>query len=539
MKAFLHRLAAHRPAAGKRRWVFVPYDQLTDRVGPLSRIAPRELGIVVVESGHKAARRPYHKHKLAFVLANLRHFCLEQAARGVAVRHVATDADYETALRDVARELGPMLCMRPAERELREELSTLVRDGVIELVDHEGWITTRAQFDASHEDGAPYRMDRFYRHVRKATGVLMDGGKFAGGKLSFDAENRKRWNGDPAAPSVPTFVRDEVTDEVVQLVQRKFADHPGTIDLEHLPATKAHADAMWQWAKRECLPHFGPYQDAMSTQSESLFHSRLSPLLNVLRVLPKDVVDDACAMELPIASKEGFVRQVLGWREYVRHVHDATDGFRSVTKGRDARGAAAPSFLGAKRALPPAWWGQATGMRCLDSCVSQVWQTGYGHHISRLMVLANLATLLDVSPRELTDWFWCAYADAYDWVVEPNVLGMGTFAVGDLMTTKPYVAGAAYIDGMSDFCKSCAFDPKKDCPVRSLYWAWMARHEERLRDNPRMSIPLQALKKRAAELRSEDANVFARVTEALARGAALGDESEGKRGRGGAKTRRK
>ena len=150
-------------------------------------------------------------------------------------------------------------------------------------------------------------------------------------------------------------------------------------------------------------------------------------------------------------------------------------------------------------------------MRCLDSCVSQVWQTGYGHHISRLMVLANLATLLDVSPRELTDWFWCAYADAYDWV----------------------------IDGMSDFCKSCAFDPKKDCPVRSLYWAWMARHEERLRDNPRMSIPLQALKKRAAELRSEDANVFARVTEALARGAALGDESEGKRGRGGAKTRRK
>ncbi len=518
---FLARLRQAKANPGARRWIFVPYDQLTDQAGPLSRTPPGEAGIVVVEARGKGQRRPYHKHKLAFVLANLRHFCLEQQARGVAVRHVVTDADYAAALAPMVRELGPLAMMRAAERELRAELQPLVESGAVVEEPHEGWLTTTAQFEQSHPSGAPYRMDRFYRHVRKALGVLMDGGKFAGGKLSFDAENRKRWRGDPPAPAVPTFARDEVTDEAAALVEREFAQHPGTIDRDHLPATKGHAEAMWAWAKRECLPHFGPYQDAMSTQSASLFHTRLSPLLNVLRILPKTVVADACELPLPIASQEGFVRQVLGWREFVRHVHEATDGFRAVTKGRDGLGQAAPSFLGARQALPPAWWGTPSGLSCLDRCVAEVWRDGYGHHISRLMVLANFATLLDVSPRELTDWFWCAYADAYDWAVEPNVLGMGTFAVGDLMTTKPYVAGASYVDSMSDYCKGCAFDPKTTCPVRSLYWAWMARHEGRLKDNQRLAIPLQAMRKRTAPQRADDAAVFARVTAALSRGESL------------------
>ena len=544
MKTFLRHLAAHRPAAGKRTWVFVAYDQLTDRMGPLSRIDPRKAGIVVVESAQKGRRRRYHRQKLAFVLANLRHFCLEQAARGVAVRHVATDGGYESALRAIAGELGPLRAMEFAERELRHELEPLVRDGLLVVESHEGWLTTRAQFDASHPDGPPYRMDRFYRHVRKATGVLMDGGKFAGGKLSFDTENRKRWNGEPEAPEVPTFARDEVTDEVIAFVRSAFADHPGEIDEDRLPCTQQHADAMWEWARRECLPQFGPFQDAMSTKSASLFHTRLSPLLNVMRVLPRDVVDGACASKLPIASKEGFVRQVLGWREFVRHVHEATDGFRSVTKGRDALGQATPSFLGARRALPPAWWGAKSGLACLDRCVEDVWRDGYGHHISRLMVLANFAALLDVSPRELTDWFWCAYADAYDWVVEPNVLGMGTFAVGDLMTTKPYIAGASYVESMSDYCKGCAFDPKSTCPVRSLYWAFLQRHEAKLKDNQRLAIPLQSMRKRTDAQREDDVATFERVSKALARGESLvpADEkaaSPGSPRRGGAKPKKR
>jgi deoxyribodipyrimidine photolyase-related protein len=234
---------------------------------------------------------------------------------------------------------------------------------------------------------------------------------------------------------------------------------------------------------------------------------------------------DVAALELPLASREGFVRQVLGWREFVRHVHEATDGFRRLPDGseppQDDAGAACPSFLGADRALPPAFWGARSGLACLDGVVADVWREAWSHHITRLMVLANLATLLDVLPRALTDWFWVAYLDAYDWVVEPNVLGMGTFALGDLFTTKPYVSGAAYLDRMSDFCGGCRFSPKRDCPVTPLYWAFLARHRKRLAGNPRLILPLRSLAKRSPEQRAADARVFERVSEALAVGKEL------------------
>ena len=152
--------------------------------------------------------------------------------------------------------------------------------------------------------------------------------------------------------------------------------------------------------------------------------------------------------------------------------------------------------LGCDTPLPPAYWGEQSGLACLDTVVSDVWAEGYSHHITRLMILSNLATLLDVRPRELTDWFWVAYTDAYDWVVEPNVLGMGTYALGGLMTTKPYVSGAAYINRMSDYCGLCAFNPKTDCPFASLYWAFLARHEAVLKSNPRLRMPMASLGKR-------------------------------------------
>ena len=187
-----------------------------------------------------------------------------------------------------------------------------------------------------------------------------------------------------------------------------------------------------------------------------------------------------------------------------------------------------PSALGASWPLPPVFWGTPSGLACLDRVVADVWAEGYTHHITRLMVLANLATLLDVSPRELTDWFWVAYADAYDWVVEPNVLGMGTYAVGDLMTTKPYVSGAAYIARMSDYCEICAFDPTTTCPITRLYWAFLARHEMRLRDNPRLRLPLQALRKRPTARREEDAKTFQHVRATLAAGSALSAQAAAK-----------
>lgn len=523
MSIFRERLDAHRVDASGRRWLFVPYDQLTDAVGPLSRTAPRELGIVLVECPAKAARRPYHKQKLALVLTSLRHFALEQAARGVAVRHVV-DQSYAAALGRV-RELGPLGVMQPAERELRAELAPLFESGALQLLPHEGWLTTTEDFLAATR-GRAWRMDAFYRHVRRRLGVLMEGGKPVGGKLSFDEDNRRPWRGEPPAPPVPTFPVDAITREVCALVAGSMGEHPGTLTPEALPATQADVEAAWAWAKTECLPHFGPFEDAMSSRSRNLFHARIAPLLNLQRLSAHQVLGDVLAMDLPLPSQEGFVRQVLGWREFVRHVHEATDGFRVVRGeaqpcGGAVDGGSRISFLGAARPLPPAFWGKRSGLACLDEVVAGVWQDGTSHHITRLMVLSNIATLLDVSPRELTDWFWAAYIDAYDWVVEPNVLGMGTFAAGDLMTTKPYVAGAAYIHRMSDHCQGCRFDPKTTCPLTPLYWAFLGRHREALARVDRMKLPMASERKRTAAQQANDAATFERVATALSRGEEL------------------
>jgi deoxyribodipyrimidine photolyase-related protein len=514
---FRERLSAAKREEAGRRWLFVPYDQLSDQIGPLRHEPPRHLGIVLVECPEKASRRPYHKQKLALVLANLRAFALEQAERGVAVRHVVSRGDYAHALAPLVGALGPLQVMEPAERELRADLEPLVRAGALSVIPHEGWLTTHDDFRAAGA-GPPWRMDAFYRHVRRRTGILMDGGRYVGGKLSFDVDNRRAWRGWPPAPAPPTFPSSPLKDEVLDLVRDRFAHHPGDVDGDALPTTLADAEALWAWAKRACLPSFGPFEDAMSTRSSGLFHTRVAPLLNLHRLLPARVVRDVAALDVDLPSKEGFIRQVLGWREFVRHVHVATDGFRASPSVDPT---ASPSFLGAARPLPPAFWGAPSGLRCLDQVVGDVWREAYSHHITRLMVLSNLATLLDVSPRALTDWFWVAYADAYDWVVEPNVLGMGTFAVGDLMVTKPYVSGAAYIDRMSDYCAGCAFDPKTTCPITQLYWAFLRRHREALAKNPRVAVPLAALTKRDPERVAEDARVFEQVSSALERGERL------------------
>jgi len=549
--AFSRRLSEAQSDPTGRRWLFIPYDQLNDRIGPLLREDPSELGIILIENPWKASRRPYHKQKLALVLCNLRHFALEQAARGVAVRHVVARGPYGETLKPLARELGghgPVRVMVPAERELRTDLQPCLDAGYLESIPHEGWLTSRDQFLRSQK-GTTWRMDSFYRLVRRESGILMENGKPVGGKFSFDVENRKSWNGDPPAPKLPRFKIDAIKEEVGELIEARFAEHPGELNLETIPTTRAQASRLWRWAKQHCLPSFGPFEDAMSTRSTGLFHTRISGLMNLHRILPGKVVTETAELDLPLPSKEGFIRQVLGWREFVHHVHEVTDGFRKLrdrepsvaaapgdggfsswkgtkwtchSAGRTRiDGGATPAFLGSDDPVPPAFWGKSSGLACLDRVVREVWSEGYGHHITRLMILCNLATLLDLSPRQLTDWFWIAYSDAYDWVVEPNVLGMGAFAVGDLMTTKPYVSGAAYINRMSDYCADCAFDPKKDCPITSLYWTFLDRHEERLSKNPRLRMQYNSLAKRTPARRRVDRDVYREVRERLQLGRRL------------------
>lgn len=546
LKGATSGMKASRP----RTWVYVPYDQLSDAIGPLAAHAPEDLGIVMVESPGKAARRPYHKQKLFLVLANQRRFALEQAARGVDVRYLVAEEGegYAEPLRRAAEELGALVHMEPAERELREELGPLVDDGVLTAVPHAGWLTSPEDFTGAVGPAPPWRMDSFYRAVRKSTGILMEGKAYEGGQASFDGDNRKPWPGKPAAPKVPRFRPGDVELEVAELIERDFARHPGKLDPAAVPTRKSQADRLWAWAREKCLEHFGPFEDAMARDEDNLFHTRISPLLHLHRLLPSDVVRDVAESDAPIASREGFVRQILGWREFVRHVHRATDGFRELPDGtvkeskptgdagwrqwtgepwggeprdRAADVGAAPSVLGAANPLPPAYWGQTSGLDCLDVSVGRVMESGYGHHIERLMVLSNFATLLDVSPRQLTDWFWSAYIDAYDWVVEPNVLAMGTYGAGPTMTTKPYISGAAYIDRMGDFCGKCAFHPKKTCPITHLYWAFLARHTEELTGNQRIAMPLRSAAKRAPEKRDADERVYQHVLGTLSKGEAL------------------
>jgi deoxyribodipyrimidine photolyase-related protein len=536
--------------------VFVPEDQLSSAIGLLSD-AKRPRGAVMIESRWKASLRPYHIQRLAVLWSNQRQFALELARDGVDVLYLISDEPFAIAIeRALEGELGTrmkrdacerLVCMRPAERELRADLAGLVQRGVIEYVPHDGWLTTPEDFRKSCPK-TPWKMDSFYRHVRQRTGVLMTPeGEYVGGKVSFDTENRKAWPGTPPAAKPLSFTPDEVTREVIEMVRRDFAHHPGQLDETQIPATPKDAAALWTWARKQCMEHFGAYEDAMSVRSRTLFHTRVSTLVNMHRILPRTIVEDVEKMNIPLASKEGFIRQVLGWREFVRHVHDATDGFRTIagkpvttldspgsaglerwsgkawtTPGRaSGLGGATPAHLGGDTPLPPAFWGAPSGMRCLDEVVSSVMSEGWSHHITRLMVLSNLATLLDINPRELTDWFWCAFTDAWDWVVEPNVLGMGTYAVGGIMTTKPYVAGSAYIDKMSDYCEHCPLTPGKTCPITRLYWAFLARHEKTLAGNPRLFMPMNALKKRSAAERSKDHEAFVHVRDLLVAGRRL------------------
>jgi deoxyribodipyrimidine photolyase-related protein len=248
----------------------------------------------------------------------------------------------------------------------------------------------------------------------------------------------------------------------------------------------------------------------MDTHQPDLFHSKVSALMNLSRILPREAVDDVAAAyakgRIPLASTEGFIRQILGWREFMRHVHRVTDGYRGlpVTYEKPGRGmyaGATPTALQATLPLPAAYWGVPSGLNCLDTVVRQVVSEGWSHHITRLMVLSNLATLCGFSPRQLTDWFWIAYVDAYDWVVEPNVLGMATYSDGGITATKPYVSGAAYINRMSDYCKHCELDPRRStgpgsCPFTALYWSFLERNRDRLAGNQRLAMPYATLSKK-------------------------------------------
>ncbi len=535
MSLFDEQIASAAPSPAdvrEREWVYVQYDRLTDKVGPLSRLRPENTGIVMMEALAKARRRPYHKKKLTLILASQRHFALEQARRGVKVAYLFTPGIFADGLQ-LAKErydFGPLRMIEPAEREMRLDMEEAERRG-IELIREPDptWLSTDEDFDGVYgpADGPVTKlhlMDRFYRHMREKTGLLMRNGKPEGGQFSFDEQNRQSYKGNPGVPKRRRFEPDAITREVIELVEREFPHHFGKDAGWDMPMALDEIEEAWTWALTELLPQFGPFEDAMHTVEPDLFHSKMSAFINISRLLPARVVGDVVrAAEkglIPLASAEGFLRQLLGWREFMRHMHRVTDGYRNITTASEpprreprfetkpeaaelADEGARPSALGANLPLPAAYWGTPSGMHCLDTVVKQVIDEGWSHHITRLMVLSNFAVLAGYSPRELTDWFWIGYIDAYDWVVEPNVLGMATFADGGLTATKPYVSGAAYINKMSNYCGHCRYNPKLasgegSCPFTALYWTFLERHEQLLAGNNRLRMQYSTLRKKPA-----------------------------------------
>ena len=535
----------------ERIQVFVPYDQLSDELGMLARYPPERLTLIFVETLWKARRRPYHKQKLCLILSNMRHFAIEQAKRGANIHYVTSTESYGTVLASLCSPENKIYVMRPAERELRADIAHLVHQGAIQIEEHDGWMSSQQDFRRSNPK-KPWRLDRFYQYMRKKSGVLMENGTPKGGKYSFDSENREPWKGEPYAAIPPSFPSNPIKEEVVSFISTTLSYHPGELHPESIPSTKEDASLLWDWAKIDCMHHFGSFEDAMSTLSTNLFHTRVSALLHLHRLLPKNLVEEVEAMDIPLNSKEGFIRQVLGWREFVYRVHEETDGFRlgqeraevpsdggyaywrqlqgdssSWVSSVGGDGGSLVNELGYAQPIPPAFWGMTSGLNCLDSVVKNVWDESYAHHIPRLMVLANIATLLEIRPQDITAWFWVAFYDAFDWVVEPNVLAMGTFATGELCTTKPYIAGAGYIHKMSNFCDGCAFSPQKNCPITNLYWAFLDRHQEVFQKNFRMKMILASSSKRQKEKKEQDAKIYQKMCAILAQGGVLTPDSWG------------
>ena len=547
MPTFKQQIEAARPTAAdlrRRRWVYIPYDRYTDRTGPLTEQPADDTGIVIVESTAKAHRRPYHKKKLALLISNMRHFALEQAERGCSVLYHFSPQSHGQALTGLQRRhhLPELTVMQPAERELRLDLARAVEDGLkLREVPDTTWLSTTQDFLSvfgPYRSGRSYVMDRFYRHMRQKTGIFMHNAKPVGGRFSFDSDNRKSYKDQVPIPTPPVFAPDGITREVIEMVEHTYPHHFGTLDGFDLPATQKDCDRMWSFALQHLLPSFGPFEDAMRDDHLQLFHSRTSALVNLGRLLPaaliRDVEHAGNDDRIPLASGEGFIRQLLGWREFMRHIHQQTDGYRllDVPQERPAKSSprhsksaaetntpypppagaisadpyagATPSALQASLPLPAVYWGVKSGLHCVDTVVDQVVREGWSHHITRLMVLSNLATLCGFSPRQLTDWFWFAYVDAYDWVVETNVLGMATYADGGLTATKPYVSGAAYINRMSNFCGHCQYNPKKStgedsCPFTALYWTFLERNESILSSNFRLQMPYNTLRKKSPQ----------------------------------------
>lgn len=497
---------------------FVLGDQLTRGVSSLADLDPARDIVLMVEVEAEARYVPHHKQKIAFLLAAMRHFAEALRAEGIRVDYVRLNeaGNTQSFTGELARAVerhapASVIATEPGEWRVREMMADWAETlpVPVHIREDDRFFCSHAEFAALGRARKTGRMEFFYREMRRRTGLLMRGDAPEGGQWNFDPENRRSLPRGLRVPSRRRFTPDALTREVIDLVAARFGGHFGDLEPFGWAVTRADALRALDHFIEDTLPGFGDYQDAMKAGEDFLFHSLISPYLNCGLLTAREVCARAeeafRSGAAPINAVEGFIRQILGWREFVRGLYWA-----------EMPGYAGSNHLGATRDLPAMYWTGDTPMRCMAECIGATRRHAYAHHIQRLMVTGNFALLAGVAPAQIEEWYLAVYADAFEWVELPNVHGMVMHADGGRLGSKPYAASGAYIDRMSDYCKGCAFDPKIKrgpgaCPFNYLYWNFLIENETVLSANPRLAMPYRTLARMPAAQRTEivaDATAF-------------------------------
>ena len=516
-----------------RHLVLILGDQLDESSSAFDGFDPVQDVVLMVEAVEESTHVWSHKVRTTLFLSAMRHFAKALEQRGFRVDYRALDTQGDKTLTDGLRaaikqhQPQQVIGVEPGDLRVRARLddamNSIAADAGITwargIKHHINWLEDKhflcslPQFRKWAGKSASLRMEFFYRTMRKQYKVLMEGDQPVGGQWNFDADNRKGFGkaGPKDVPKPLQFKPDIITAGIIALVNEKFADHPGELSHFNWPVTREQAlTALTDFIDNR-LPHFGAHQDAMWTGMDVGWHALLSSSLSLKLLHPLEVVLAAerayqeRGLDLP--SVEGFIRQILGWREFMRGVY-----FLDMPALKTA------NHFGHENALPAWYWTSETKMNCMRQCIGQTLANGYSHHIQRLMVTGMFGVTAQIKPQALCDWYLAVYVDAVEWVELPNTAGMALFANGGRFTSKPYVASGAYVKRMSNYCGSCDYEPEtrmgaKACPMTTLYWNFLDQHEAAFADNPRTALMVKNLQRMTPELRGE---VRARASEMLA-----------------------
>ena len=492
------------------RLVWIMGDQLHEDHPALQAADKSEDRVLFIESRKRSEQVKYHQIKLALIFAAMRHRAAALRRAGWQVDYVELKESFAAALEEQVRLHRPaaILVQDPSQYDFSKGMPALARrlGAPIEVFPENQFLTSRAEFAQWAEGKNQLLMENHYRRMRRKLGILIEpDGQPTGGSWNFDAENRETFaslrRSKPAIPPPPRPQADETTREVIALVRREFPRHPGDARQFWLPVTRAGALQWLDSFVTDRLENFGRWEDVMKEGEPVLFHSVLSPLLNIGLLDPRECLHAALASydagRAPLAAVEGFVRQIIGWREFINGVYWLRmPGYTDL------------NALEAARPLPKWVYTGDTEMNCLHHTLRQVIDLGYNHHIQRLMVLGNFFLLGGFDPREVLRWYTEMYVDAHDWAMAANVIGMILQADGGFMATKPYAAGAGYINRMSNYCAGCRYRPEartgpEACPFNYLYWNFFAEHRDRFRHNRRVGMMIATWDKKPAAEQEE------------------------------------